>query len=165
MHRQSFQVPRCGHNQVWTDHSGTRFLTYCKRTSISARTERRRSHAMERSPSRAVSTLPTMVRRQLKRMRNRRYYCRLDQFSDILGIRAVRENLNVAQKCRGFFSPRRGAKWQRSGTAHEALERSTAETAHDVCKISQTLTLGSRVSRRESRTTQRRKVRSTCSET
>ena len=58
-----------------------------------------------------------------------------------------------------------GCKWQGSGTAHEALEHSTAETAHEVCKMSQTWTLGSRVSRRESRTTQRRKVRSTCSET
>ena len=85
MHRQSFQVPRFGHNQVWTDHTGTRFSTHCKRRSISARTERRRSHAMERSPFRAASTLPTMVRRQLKRMRYRRYYCRLDQLSDILG--------------------------------------------------------------------------------
>ena len=46
-HRQSFQVPRFGHDQVWTDHTGTRFSTHCKRTSISARTERRRSHEME----------------------------------------------------------------------------------------------------------------------
>ena len=83
--RLSFQVPRFVHNQVWTDHTGTRFSTHCKRTSISARTERRRSHAMERSPPRAVSTLSTMVRRQLKRMRYRRYYCRLDQLSDPLG--------------------------------------------------------------------------------
>ena len=48
--------PRFGHNQVWTEPTGTRFSTHCKRTSISARTERRRSNAMERSPSRAFLT-------------------------------------------------------------------------------------------------------------
>ena len=31
------------------------------------------------------STSPTMARRQLKKTRYRRYYCRLDQLSDILG--------------------------------------------------------------------------------
>ena len=46
-----------------------------------------------------------------------------------------------------------------------ALEHSTADTVHEMCKMSQTWTLGSRVSRRESRTTQRRKVRPTCGET
>ena len=70
---------------VPTDHTGARFSTHCKRTSISARTERQRSHVMERSPSRAFPTLPTMDRRQLKRTRYRRYCCRLDQLSDILG--------------------------------------------------------------------------------
>ena len=38
MHRQSFQVTNFGHNQVWTEHTGTRLSTHCKRTSISART-------------------------------------------------------------------------------------------------------------------------------
>ena len=53
---------------------------------VSARTERRRSPAMERSPSRAwFLHLPTIVRRKLKRMRYRRYHCRLDQLSDMLG--------------------------------------------------------------------------------
>ena len=56
-----------------------------KDVDLSEDGERRRSHAMERSPFRAVSSSPTMVRRQLKRMRYRRYYCRLDQLSDILG--------------------------------------------------------------------------------
>ena len=69
-------------SEIWTqpsmDRPRWRLSTLCKRTSISARTERRRSHAMERSPSRAVSTSPT------KGMRYRRYYCRLDQLSDIL---------------------------------------------------------------------------------
>ena len=64
-----------------------------------------------------------------------------------------------------FLWPQARCKWQRSGAAHEALEHSTAKTAHEVCKMSHTWTLGSRVSRRESRTRQRREVRSTCSET
>ena len=64
-----------------------------------------------------------------------------------------------------FLRPQTRCKWQRSGAAHEALEHSTAETAHEMCKMSQTWTLGSRVSRRESRTTQRWKVRPTWGET
>ena len=48
-------------------------------------------------------------------MRYRRYYCRLDQLSDILATRAVREGLNVAQKSRGFFGPRRGASGRDQG--------------------------------------------------
>ena len=73
-----------------------------------------------------------------------------------------------SQRCaevQRFLRSQTKCKWQRSGTAHEALEHSTVEIAHNVCKMSQTWTLGSRVSRRESRTTQRRKVRSTCNET
>ena len=54
-----------------------------------------------------------------------------------------------------FLWPQTRCKWQRSGTAHEALEHLTAETAHEVCKMSQSWTLCSRVSRRESRTTLR----------
>ena len=34
MNRQSQQVPRFGHSQGWTEHTGTRFLTHCKRTPI-----------------------------------------------------------------------------------------------------------------------------------
>ena len=49
--RQTFQVPRIGYNQVPTDHIGMRFSMRCKRTSISAGTEKRRLHAMEQSPS------------------------------------------------------------------------------------------------------------------
>ena len=32
MHRHSFQVPRFGHNQVWIDHTGTRFsdVDFCE---------------------------------------------------------------------------------------------------------------------------------------
>ena len=115
MHQQSFQVPRFGHNHVWTDHTGTRFSKHCKRTSISARMERRQSHAMDQSPFRVFSSAPTMVRRQLKRTRYRRNYCRLDQLSDTLGTGAIREDLNVAQRSRGFFGPRRSASGRDQG--------------------------------------------------
>ena len=77
-------------SETWTQPSvdrphGTRFSTHCKRTSTSARTERRQSHVMERSPFREFSTLPTVAQVKLKRMRYHRYYCRLDQLSDTLG--------------------------------------------------------------------------------
>ena len=38
-----------------------------------------------------------MVRRQLKRMRNLRYYCRLDQLSDILGT-GLSENISTLRR-------------------------------------------------------------------
>ena len=165
MHRQSFQVPNLGHNQVWTDHTGTRFSTHCKRTPTSARTERRRSHAMERSLSRAVSTLPTMVRRQLERTRYRRYYCRLDQLPDTLGTGLYERISMLRRRPRGFFGTRRGASGRDQGPRMKRSSIQQLKPAHEVCKMSQTWTLGSRVSRRESRTTQGRKVRSTCNET
>ena len=116
---------------------------------------------MEQSPFWVFSTSPTMDMRQLKRMRYRRYCCRLDQLSDILGC--PRGSQCCAEIPR-FLRPQTRCKWQRSGTALEALEHSTAEIAHEVCKMSKTWTLVSRVFRRKSRTTQRRKVRSTCNE-
>ena len=68
-----------------TDHTGTRLSMQCSRTPIFARMERRRSLVMELSPLRVASALQTIVRRKLKRMRYRRYFCRLDQLSDIPG--------------------------------------------------------------------------------
>ena len=57
-----------------------------RRMSISARTEKLRSHTTERSPFLVFSTLPMMVRRRpWKRMKCRRYYCRPDQRFGILG--------------------------------------------------------------------------------
>ena len=53
----------------------------------------------------------------------------------------LQAGLNVAQTSSRFLRPQTRCKWQRSGTAHEALEHSTAETAHAVCKMSQTWTL------------------------
>ena len=88
---------------------------HCKSTSISARTEKRQSHAVEQSPFRVFSTSPTTVRRQLKRTRYRKYYCRLDQLSDILGTGLFREDLDAAQKSRGFFGPRRSASGRDQG--------------------------------------------------
>ena len=70
-----------------------------------------------------------------------------------LGYRAVREDLNVAQMSRGFFAPRRGANGRDQGPR---MKRSSTQQLklRKVCKMSQNWTLGSRVSRRESRTTQ-----------
>ena len=96
-------------------------------------------------------------------MRYRRYYCMLDQLSNILDT-GLYERISMLRRNPGFLRPQKRCKWQSSKTAREALEHSTAEIAHEVCNMSQTWTPGSRVSRRESRTTQRRKVRSTCSE-
>ena len=42
----------------------------------------------------------------------------------------------------GVFQPQTKCKCQRSGTAHEALQHSTAETSHEVCKMSQNLDTG-----------------------
>ena len=99
--------------------------------------------------------------RQLKKTRYRRYYCRLDQLSDTW-VPGHQRGSQCCAEVKGFLRSQTRCKWQRSGTAHEALEHSTAETTHEMCKMSQTWTLGSQVSRRESRTTQRRKVRPTC---
>ena len=83
---QPLQVPSFGHNQVATDRIGTRSSTHCKRTSTSARKEKRRSPAMERLPFRVSSTVPTMVRRRpWNRMQCHTYCCKLDQPFDILG--------------------------------------------------------------------------------
>ena len=65
-----------------------------------------------------------------------------------------RRSQRCAEVSRFILSQTR-CKWQGPGTAHEALEHSTAETACELCKMSQTWTWGSRVSRMESRTTQR----------
>ena len=110
-------VPMFGYNQVSTDHIGTRHSMHRKRTSISARTEKRRSHATERSAFRVFSTLPMMVRRRpWKRMKCRRYYClQARPAFRHPGYWAVREELNAAQKARGFFGPRRGAGGREQG--------------------------------------------------
>ena len=102
-----------------------------KRTSISARTERRRSHAMEQSPSRGFSTSPTMVRRQLKKTRYRRHCCRLDQLSDTLGTGLPERSLNVTQKSRGFFWPQTRCKWQVRDLRHEALSTTQNDERYD----------------------------------
>ena len=70
------------------------------------------------------------------------------------GYRTVGEDLNVVQKSRGLFGHRRGASGRDQGPR---MKRSSIQQPHEVCKMSQTWALGSRVSRRESRTTQRRK--------
>ena len=104
-----------------------------KRTSISARTERRPSHAMERSPFRAFSTLPTMVRRQLKKTRYRRYYCRLDHLSEVLGagpserIPMLRRSPEVSSASRRGASGRdQGLRMKRSSIQQLKLRTTCA---------------------------------------
>ena len=58
----------------------------------------RRSHAMDQSPFREFSTSPTMVTRQLKKTRDHRYYCRLDQLSDTLGT-GPSERISMLRRC------------------------------------------------------------------
>ena len=65
------------------------------------------------------------------------------------GHRAVRKDLNVAQTSRGFFGPRRSASGRDQGPRMKRSSISPAETAHEVCKMSQSGTLGSRVSRKK----------------
>ena len=56
------------------------------------------------------------------------------------GNRVVREDLNVWQKSRGFFSPKGGASGRGQGPRMKRSSFSTAETAHEVCKMSKTWT-------------------------
>ena len=66
------------------------------------------------------STSPTMVRRQLKKTRYHRYYCRLDQLSDTLGT-GPSERISMLHSSPKVSLVPDECKWQRSGTAHEAL--------------------------------------------
>ena len=126
---------------------------HCRKLSISAMTEKRRSqttmtrdgaiadpgvdHITDESPEVTAeeNEVPQIWLQAQPAFRHHGYW-------------AVREELKAAQKARGFFG--------RAGTEYEALEYSTAETAHEVCKMSQTWTLGSRASRRASGTLHRR---------
>ena len=136
-----------------------------KRMSISARTERRRSHTTERSPFRVFSTLtddgqeatveenevPQILLQARPAFRHPGYW-------------AVREELDAAQKARGFFGPRRGAGGREQGPRmkRSSIQQLKLRTRRTRCrKLGH---WGSRVSRREPRTTQRRQVRSTCRE-
>ena len=118
-----------GYSRLSTDLIGTRFSTHRKRTLISARRERRRLHATERSPSRCVSsTLRTMARRRLwKRTKCQRFCCRLD-LSDML-------DTGPSERCTEgprFLLSQTWCRRQRAGAAFEALEYSTAEPAPGV---------------------------------
>ena len=61
------------------------------------------------------------------------------------GYRAVREDLNVVQKSRGLFGPRRSASGRDQGPRMKRSSIQQLKTSHEVCKMSQTWTLGSRV--------------------
>ena len=115
MHRQSFQVPRSGHNQVWTDHTGTRFSTHCKRTSIfceDGETTIARDGAISTPGGFYITDdgqeaveeneVPQILLQARPAFRHP-------------GYRAVGEDLDAAQKSRGFFGPRRGASGRDQG--------------------------------------------------
>ena len=163
MLRHLLQVPTLGHNQVWTDHTGTSISKHYKKTSCSARTERRRSHATERSPFRVFFYI-TDEDQETTVEENEVPQILLPSLPTPWVPGRPRGSQCCAEVPIFLLSQTRCMR-QEAGTAYEALEFSTAEIAHEVCKMSQTWTLGSRVSRRESRTTQRRKVRPTCGET
>ena len=79
-------------SESWTQPSTdrpnwTRFSTHCKRTSTSARTERRRSHVFARSPSRAFFYMTDEGQETIEEKEVPQILCRLDQLSDILGTR------------------------------------------------------------------------------
>ena len=108
MHQQSFQVPRFGHNQVWTDHTGTRFSTLQEDVDFceDGETTIARDGAIaipgvfyitddgqEAIEENEVPQISLQARPAFRHP----------------GYQAIREDLNVAQKSRGFFSPRRGA--------------------------------------------------------
>ena len=103
-------------SEVWIQPSidtGTRSSMHFKRTSISARTERRRSHASERSRFLLFSKFPTKVRRRpWKRTKCHRYFCRLDEPSDILDT----------------------GPFERSSTLHRRLE---ASSVPDVVQVAE----------------------------
>ena len=134
------------HNQESTDNTGTRYSMHYRRISISARTEKQRSHAMGHSPFRVSSMLLTTARRwQWKRMKSRRYYSSPDQHSYRMDT-GPSERTSTQGRRHAVSSAQTRYKWQRAGPANEALEYSSAETTYKVCKVLQTRTLGSRMS-------------------
>ena len=164
MHRQLFQVPNLEHNQVWTDYTGTRFSTLQEDADFceDGETTIARDGAIAILGGFYITDdgQEAIEENEVPQI----FIAGSTSFPTPWVPRCTRGSQHCAQVPR-FLRSQTMCKWQRSGTAHEALEHSTAEIAHEVCKMSQTWTLGSRVSRRESRTTQRRKVRSTCTET
>ena len=107
MHRQSFQVPRFGHNQAWTDHTGSRFslqedVDFCEDGETTIAPDGAiaipgffyiTDDGLEAIEENEVPQILLQARPAFRRP----------------GYRAVREDLNAAQKSRGFFGPRRGA--------------------------------------------------------
>ena len=166
MLRHLLQVPRLGHNQVWTDHTGTRYLDALQEDVVFCEDG---ETTIARDGAIAMSGVFLHHRRWSGHDRGRKRSA-----TDIIAGTTSLPTPWVPGRPRGsqfcaevpiFLLSQTRCRRQDAGTAYEALESSTAEIAHEVCKMPQTWTLGSRVSRRESRTTQRRKVRPTCGET
>ena len=75
------------------------------------RMERRRSHAMEQSPSRGVFYMTDDGQEAIEEYEVPQVLLQARPAFRHPGYRAIREDLNVAQKSRGFFGPR----WSASG--------------------------------------------------
>ena len=110
MHRQSFQFPRFGHNQVWFDHTGTRFsdVDFCEDGET----------AIARDGAIAIPVVFYITDDGQEAIEANEVPQILLQARPAFrhpGYRAVREDLNVAQKSRGFFGPRRSASGRDQG--------------------------------------------------
>ena len=156
MPRQLFHGQRFGYGRLSTDLTKTRFSMHYKSTSIArdGATFIPRVFYLTADGQEVTveeSEVPQILLQARPAFRHP-------------GFRAVREELDAAPKARGFFGSRRGASDREQGPAYEALEYSRVDTAHQMRKAPQTRTLSSRVPRREPRSTQRRKLRSTCRE-
>ena len=115
MHRQSFQVPRFGHNQVWTDHTGTRFSTHCKRDLDFCEDG---ETTIARDGAIAILGIFYITDDGLEAIEENevpQIFLQARPAFRHPGYRAIREDLNVAQKSRCFFGPRRGASGRDQG--------------------------------------------------
>ena len=103
------------HNQVWTDHTGTRLSTHCKRTSILCEDG---ETTIARDGPIAISGVFYIADDDQEATEENEVPQVLLQARPAFrhpGYPAVREDLNVAQKSRGFFGPRRGASVRDQG--------------------------------------------------
>ena len=111
LRRRHASLGTVGRDATWnkrTKHQltrNTRCSMHCK-TSISARTERRRSHATGQSPSPVISTLPSTVG-EVTVEDDEVPQILLQAPPAILGT-GLSERILVLRRGRGFFSPRRG---------------------------------------------------------
>ena len=114
MHQQSFQVPRFGHNQVWTDHRNEILdalqedVDFCEdgETTIA------------RDGAIAILGVFYITDDGQEVIEENEVPQKLLQARPAFrhpGYPAIREDLNVAQRFRGFFGPRRSTSGRDQG--------------------------------------------------